>query len=780
MDDTSVHSLDRVPTENYRSYAPLDVSITDEKQRPFLYVEGGEVAHRMMVSIWNRDPNGETITLPQPSTQSIQSLEEYRAIAPFADLLDTTPEARTAALAKMNTETRTKAEARLKQFKGYGGGRIFYYIGKFFEENHHFELRFASPVLSKETKNWLLRSLLRAMSRHTIGEDLWYICPAPNPRGPDAPDRLLLMAANARADLQPQGSASAPPDLRIALAHIATVSEVEAQVIPIELRPGPLTRRATDFARLGPSIQLMEVQSQVGQRFVPLHFSTVGADQVINDDTEETFVLLRLSNIDRENAISLDRVGNLQTVFSLSCELTKPGSREDWALSDEPAKVQLWVKPIAGPGDPAPDPDNPDDWLEDPLIGHSDGRHLVWEFDGHYLGDVPLSPDASVYMRLSVITRQRTGPAALHLKYRHIPGYWDGVRQINITKSPLVADWNHDASDNRVGIGTAKPGSKLGVTEGVSVGAHYASDVLAPPNGMAVEGSVVIGADTPNKYAQLHVEGGRIHLNQPNEAAVVELSNGKRTNYVYTDGGHGNLYLTTDSAEHHMLLQPHFGHVGIGIPDTPKHPLEVAGRIKGVLDGEDILKLTIEKKALEQAVQNALCPIGSIMPFAADEAPKGWLMCDGTYYFHDKELKPLFEKIGHRFGKALRSPELFRVPDLRGLFLRGRSGTESYGVDPDKDDRGLNRAHQMQGAVGNNVGSIQGDAIAAHEHTYAHTTGKNPLGNKEGSLHFSVDKRVEASTTEGGKDKKGNDKVGFNGGKETRPRNMYVNFIIKF
>jgi hypothetical protein len=148
MDDTSVHSLDRVPTENYRSYAPLDVSITDEKQRPFLYVEGGEVAHRMMVSIWNRDPNGETITLPQPSTQSIQSLEEYRAIAPFADLLDTTPEARTAALAKMNTETRTKAEARLKQFKGYGGGRIFYYIGKFFEENHHFELRFASPVLS--------------------------------------------------------------------------------------------------------------------------------------------------------------------------------------------------------------------------------------------------------------------------------------------------------------------------------------------------------------------------------------------------------------------------------------------------------------------------------------------------------------------------------------------------------------------------------------------------------------------------------------------------------
>ena len=775
MDDTKIHSLDRVPTENFRSYAPLDVSITDEKQRPFLYVEGGEVAHRMMLSIWNRDPNGETIVLNQLSAAQQPYLDEYRAIAPYADLLDATPEARTAALAKMNAETRTRGEARLKQFKGYGGGRLFNYIGKFFEENHHFELRFASPVLSKETKNWLLRSLLRAMSRNTNGEDLWYICPAPNTRGPDAPDRLLLMAANARDDLQPQGSASAPPDLRIALAHIATVSEVEAQVIPIELRPGPLTRRASDFARLGPSIQLLEVQSQVGQLFVPLNFSTVGANQVINDDIEETFVLLRLSNIDRENDISIDRVGNLQTVFSLSCELTKPDSHEDWALSDEPAKVQLWVKPIAGPGDPAPDPDNPGDWLEDPLIGHSDGRHLVWEFDGHHLGDVPLSPDASVYMRLSVITGQRTGPAALHLKYRHIPGYWDGVRQINITKSPLVADWNHDASDNRVGIGTAKPGSKLGVTEGVSVGAHYASDVLAPPNGLAVEGRVVIGADTPNTNAQLHVEGGRIHLNQPYDSAVVELSNGKTTNYVCTDGSNGHLIASTESKAHHVLLQPGGGFVGIGKMNTPKHQLEVAGRIKGVLNGEDILNLSIPQEALERAVQSALCPVGSIMPYAADLEPNGWLMCHGEGYKKAEWNKALFDKIGYRFGNLTGDPDYFKVPDLRGLFLRGRSGNDLERRDPDRDDRKENKGSRSQGAVGNRVGSIQGHAIAAHEHTYVHTTGENRLGDHGGSSHFSVDARVPTSTTEGGKEKDG-----FNGGKETRPRNMYVNFIIKF
>ena len=86
-------------------------------------------------------------------------------------------------------------------------------------------------------------------------------------------------------------------------------------------------------------------------------------------------------------------------------------------------------------------------------------------------------------------------------------------------------------------------------------------------------------------------------------------------------------------------------------------------------------------------------PVGSIMYFNAESAPVGYLAADGTAVLK-KDYPKLYAVIGDRYkaeGAAI-GAEHFRLPDLRGEFIRGLDGMR--GVDS-------NRA----------LGSRQGDAV---------------------------------------------------------------------
>ena len=58
-------------------------------------------------------------------------------------------------------------------------------------------------------------------------------------------------------------------------------------------------------------------------------------------------------------------------------------------------------------------------------------------------------------------------------------------------------------------------------------------------------------------------------------------------------------------------------------------------------------------------------PTGSIMPFMGTEAPKGWVLCDGSSLGNGNETKKLKALIGNS------------VPDLQGMFLRG-AGSNNF------------------------------------------------------------------------------------------------------
>ena len=151
-------------------------------------------------------------------------------------------------------------------------------------------------------------------------------------------------------------------------------------------------------------------------------------------------------------------------------------------------------------------------------------------------------------------------------------------------------------------------------------------------------------------------------------------------------------------------------------------------------------------------------PSGIVHSFAGSSAPQGYFLCDGSTVSRTTYAK-LFAAIGTSSGIGDGSTT-FNLPDYRGRFLRGVDGVA--GNDPDK----LSRTAVNGGNSGNAVGSVQADQFASHSHTVgvyviSNLNGPFPNGQNNGSLFSNFG-------TSGA------------GGNETRPKNAYVQYIIKY
>ena len=180
-----------------------------------------------------------------------------------------------------------------------------------------------------------------------------------------------------------------------------------------------------------------------------------------------------------------------------------------------------------------------------------------------------------------------------------------------------------------------------------------------------------------------------------------------------------------------------------------------------------------------EVAYNAFIPAGLVSPFAGDSIPSGWLLCDGSAISRT-EYANLYDAIGVCWGVGDGSTT-FNLPDLRGLFLRGVSGDS--GNDEDAESRIV--LNDYGGNTGNNVGSYQGDAIRniIGEIDGGGDDGPLPAGG-EGTGAFEVGPW------------RGNGADGSNGagahsfnfdasrvvpvGSDNRPKNAYVNYIIKY
>lgn len=177
---------------------------------------------------------------------------------------------------------------------------------------------------------------------------------------------------------------------------------------------------------------------------------------------------------------------------------------------------------------------------------------------------------------------------------------------------------------------------------------------------------------------------------------------------------------------------------------------------------------SIDLAKLAAAVQQSLTPTGTILPYAGDTAPAGWLLCNGATISRST-YSALWSVVNTRFGSGDNSTT-FHVPDFRGRFLRGRDG--SAGRDP---DRGSRSAMNGGGATGDLVGSVQNDEFRSHAHNYqdiffSEHGGSVPVPSNRGSGNSDGDNSgFEITRTSYG-----------TGGNETRPLNANVNYIIKY
>lgn len=173
------------------------------------------------------------------------------------------------------------------------------------------------------------------------------------------------------------------------------------------------------------------------------------------------------------------------------------------------------------------------------------------------------------------------------------------------------------------------------------------------------------------------------------------------------------------------------------------------------------------------AIIGSFIPPSVVMPCAASTAPSGWLICDGTDYAQ-ADYKALYDLITSTYdtqinpttGIAYDSPGTgrFRVPDYRGLFLR--SDGQHVNQDTSKS-----------------VGDYTSDQMQGHYHDYRFDgTGNNHGVQGSGSLYGLAyvggastggTSYVESAITD-------NTNGSIRKGKETRPANKAVKYIIKY
>jgi microcystin-dependent protein len=191
-----------------------------------------------------------------------------------------------------------------------------------------------------------------------------------------------------------------------------------------------------------------------------------------------------------------------------------------------------------------------------------------------------------------------------------------------------------------------------------------------------------------------------------------------------------------------------------------------------------------------------LIPTGTVLAYAGVSAPSGWLVCNGAAY-SQADYADLFAALSTTYntqlnpttGSAWAAPTAsqFRVPDLRGLFLRG-AGT------PSGQSAVTVGGHQSQATAKNglsfsNVGvSVSGStstdgnhrhtvdlwnsgANAGHPATTALADAADDWTGYAGSHNHSV----SASGTISGSTLNG----ALSSDSETRPMNRGVTYIIK-
>jgi hypothetical protein len=187
-----------------------------------------------------------------------------------------------------------------------------------------------------------------------------------------------------------------------------------------------------------------------------------------------------------------------------------------------------------------------------------------------------------------------------------------------------------------------------------------------------------------------------------------------------------------------------------------------------VLPSDPTTALQAATKQYVDTVGTTSTPAGSLMAFAGTSVPTGWLACQGQAV-SQTTYAALYAAIGATWNTGGEGAGNFRLPDLRGMFVRG-TGTNATG--------------SSSGTVGPSVGAYAADTYLNHSHAvtdpgHAHNitlSGFN--GGSSGVFNQPVTPGaagVNTSSATTGLTVN----TSTTGGTETKPKNYGVLYIIK-
>lgn len=176
---------------------------------------------------------------------------------------------------------------------------------------------------------------------------------------------------------------------------------------------------------------------------------------------------------------------------------------------------------------------------------------------------------------------------------------------------------------------------------------------------------------------------------------------------------------------------------------------------------------------LDISLSSAFVEPGTVIMWAGAEAsmPVGYLPCDGRILNAsiNTQYLNLFNAIGNTWGGSGFS---FNVPDLRGLFVRMvNTTTNGTASAPFNDPNEANRTKHDGVSPATGVGSYQTYDVQIHNHSYT-TSGFSGTATVDDDLSNSYGQFAFTGTT--------GPFPASPAGQETRPKNAYMLYIIKY
>ena len=345
-------------------------------------------------------------------------------------------------------------------------------------------------------------------------------------------------------------------------------------------------------------------------------------------------------------------------------------------------------------------------------------------------------------------------------------GFLGSVPNVTTFTSAVVGSLAYD-NDNNV-LYTFRGGSPSNIANWEAIGGNYTSgngtisisntnnivvDKLSAGNfssnalgtGLRLDGSNKIALSSTIAIRKISIEQGSTSLDIPSSITT----NGVNFTLPSTIGGPGK-FLTSQND-------------GTLNWDTVSNPtITVNSPLTAVLNGLDVTDVSVAlsgdlqigfsdaltqlSNELEGQIQENTVPPGAIMAFAMNSAPPGWLACDGALVDRSGSsgYSSLFNAIGTTYNVGGEAATKFRLPDLRGYFVRG------FGTNSDTTASGT-------------FGTKQADQLKSHTHSLGVIAGTDGDDGTDSVL----------------KARNGSGTTGATGGDETRPRNIAMLYCIK-